>query len=96
MATRKSSGRRGGKGKPIEEFIDSAGVNSSETAVGAPPPAPPARREPSAIGRAVEKVLANPTLVVAGLAAIPLLLVVWGVTRRRRRRAVDQEEEDQN
>lgn len=100
MATSKNSGKRGGKlpnkarrGMALEEFIDSAGVNSSETAVGSPPPALPAKRDPSAVGRAVEKILANPTLVIAGLAAIPILLVVWGMTRRRRRH---EDEETKN
>lgn len=43
-------------------------------------------------GKILEKALENPTLVIAGLAAVPLLFLAWGLTRRRRRRRRDEEE----
>lgn len=46
------------------------------------------------VGRAakiLEKALENPTLVIAGLAAVPLLFLAWGLTRRRRKKRREEE-----
>lgn len=80
----KKSRNRPSPGLSVSEFIDSAGVNSRETGVGSPGSAPETKNK-GKLGRAVEKALANPTLLIAGLAAIPVLFVVWGLTRRRKR-----------
>jgi hypothetical protein len=42
-------------------------------------------------GKILEKVLENPTLVIAGLAAVPLLFLAWGLTRRRSRKRREEE-----
>jgi hypothetical protein len=84
------SGSSRGVSQP--EFLDSAGVNSRETAVGAEPGREVATK-PGTMGRMVEKALANPTLLIAGLAALPVLFVVWGLTRRRQRPKDDEPSE---
>ena len=102
----------------LSEFIDSAGVNSQETAVGSTPAEFPLSRTAPAVSpsrtpsgprplsegnqpaptgfvRIVEKVLANPTLVIAGLAAVPVLLLFWGATRRRRKKRQQETQQEE-
>lgn len=88
----KKSRKRSSPGLSVSEFIDSAGVNSRETGVGSASSAPETTSK-GKLGRAVEKALSNPTLVIAGLAAIPVLFVVWGLTRRRKRNRDETPEE---
>ena len=87
------------KGIAIEEFVD-------ESAVNRPAPPPTSGKEekkkpgakfsalgnggPSKIGSAVETALSNPLLLIATAAALPLLLVFWGISRKRRRDRDDE------
>jgi len=80
------------KGLAIEEFIDSAGVNSRDTA-----PGPPdehenlGKRQEPGIGKIVGAVLKNPTMILAGIVVLPVLLLTWGLTRRRASRSESDE-----
>lgn len=70
----------------LSEYLDDAGVNGPSTAVGDEGQAPPA---PPGLGRTLlrtfETVIANPTLVIATVAAIPILLLAWGIARPRKK-----------
>lgn len=81
------------EGLALSEFIDSAGVNNRETGVGEAPPLAEVKKA-GALGRAVEKALANPTLVIVGLAAIPLLFLAWGFMRRKKDRDQEPKEDE--
>lgn len=74
------------KGLAFEEFIDSAGVNSRDTAPGIPDESENRgeRQEPG-LGKVIGAVLKNPTVILAGIVVLPALLVTWGLTRRRRK-----------
>ncbi|HXI12691.1 MAG TPA: hypothetical protein VNM92_08590 [Thermoanaerobaculia bacterium] len=81
---------RGRKGLALSEFIDDAEVNrttddewESERDLA---PAP-RRTAAQSFGRAVGTIVANPTLVIATVAAIPLLLIVWGVGRSQKKKS---------
>lgn len=77
------------KGLAISEFLDDSEVNRSGTDPWeSEQDLAPAPRRTSAqtFGRAVEIVIANPTLVIATVAALPLLLVAWGLARPRRKK----------
>ena len=57
-------------------------------------PAKEERSRATGVGRIVEKAIENPTLVIAGLAAVPLLFLAWGVTRRWRKRRSESDNEE--
>jgi len=81
------------KGLAIEEFIDSAGVNSRDTAPGRTPDEHEnlgERQEPG-IGKIVGAVLKNPTMILAGIVVLPALLLTWVLTRRRASRSESDE-----
>lgn len=83
------------KGLALEEFIDSAGVNSRSTAPGSPDESENQgdRKEPM-IGKLLGNVLKNPTVILAGIVVLPALLVTWLLTRRRKSRS-DRDENPQ-
>lgn len=80
------------KGLAIEEFIDSAGVNSRETAPGIPDESVNRgeRQEPH-LGKIIGTVLRHPTAILAGIVVLPVLLVTWGLARRRAAKSEKEE-----
>lgn len=83
------------KGLAIEEFIDSAGVNSRDTAPGIQDKSENRgkRKEPD-LGKLIGTVLKNPTVILAGIVVLPALLLTWGLIRRRASRS-DRDERPQ-
>lgn len=90
------------EGLAIEEFVDDDAVNQRETPKPPPGSTGTPDKDRSSSGRtfeavggggetsriagAVESAFKNPLLLIATAAAIPLLLVFWGVSRHRSRR----------
>lgn len=74
------------KGLALEEFIDSAGLNSRDTGPGSEEEEGENRgeRQEPGLGKIIGGVLRNPTVILAGIVILPALLVTWALTRRRR------------